>query len=190
MGRWRGTGARDGFGTLLIRPRVSQFDSGATEPPSERTADGLSMTLGSPLVSPGFAGYVSADRRRLMARAGGQDQTSYFSWPGLSVDPGTCGARINSRCIRSTIVVSALLHLSRSALPNRTPLIVQFASRRALGVSRCTITPAKASQSGLAFLTASVIADSKRSRETELRSVDDFLFGCQAKTASSRQKYD
>jgi hypothetical protein len=119
----------------------------------------------------------------------GRDQPSDSNSPGLSVDPGTCGARINSRCIRSTIVVSALLHLFRSAWPYRTPLIAQFASRRSLGVSRCTMTPTKPSHLGSAFLTASVIADCKRSRETELRSSDDCFFGSQAKTAYRRQKY-
>jgi hypothetical protein len=39
-------------------------------------------------------------------------------------------------------------------------------------------------------LTASVIADCKRSRETELRSSDDCFFGSQAKTASCPAKYD
>jgi hypothetical protein len=69
-------------------------------------------------------------------------------------------------CIRSANVVSALLHLSRSSLPYRTPLIAQFASRRSLGVSRCTITPTKPSHLGSAFLTALANADCKRSRET------------------------
>jgi hypothetical protein len=85
--------------------------------------------------------------------------------PGL----GASAARLNSRCMRSTMVASAILDLFRSAWPNRTPLIAQFASKRACGVSRRTITPTKSAQSGSAFLTASAIADCKRSLETELR---------------------
>jgi hypothetical protein len=110
------------------------------------------------------------------------DHTFDFNSPGFSVDPSA--ARLNSRCIRSTIVASATLDVSRSALPNRTPLIAQSASKPAFGVCRCTMTPTKPLHLGSAFLTALAIADCKRSRETELRLSDGF-FRCQAKTTSA-----
>jgi hypothetical protein len=93
---------------------------------------------------------------------------------GASCDAsfGRSEASLNSRCIRSTIVASARLDLSRSAFPNLTPLIAQFASKRALGVSRRTITSTKAAQSGSALFTASAIADCKWAFETDLRLSD------------------
>jgi hypothetical protein len=77
--------------------------------------------------------------------------------------------RRTSRCMRSTMFASTLLDLSRSALPNLTPLIDQLASNRDFGCSGMIKTPTKASQSGSAF-TFSVIADSKSARERETRS--------------------
>lgn len=83
----------------------------------------------------------------------------------------------NSRCIRSTIFAMAWADLSRSALPKRIPLMPQFGSSRDFGVSRRITTPTKDSQPASDFLTASAIADCKRSRETELRLSDDRCFG-------------
>jgi hypothetical protein len=100
---------------------------------------------------------------------------------GLSADSGPSSASVNSRCIRSIMVASACVDLSRSALPNRTPLTDQFAPKRALGDSGWTITPTKDSQPGSDFFTASVIADCKRSSETELRSSSGPPFRSQAK---------
>jgi hypothetical protein len=67
----------------------------------------------------------------------------------------------NSRFNRSTMMERSALHDCRSALPNLTPLKVQFASARDLGVARSTKTPIKASQVGSELFTAFVIADSK-----------------------------
>ena len=76
---------------------------------------------------------------------------------------------------------SALPDLSRSVLPNLTPLIDQFASKRDCGFTRMTKTPTKASQSGMAF-TASVIANSKFVRESEIRSSNNLETGSQTMT--------
>jgi hypothetical protein len=60
------------------------------------------------------------------------------------------------------------------SLPNLTPFTAQFASNRSLGLSLCTMTPSKLSQLGSVFLTASVIADCKRSRENRTAVVRRF----------------
>src|SRR6266436_3051047 len=70
--------------------------------------------------------------------------------------------------MRSTMLASTLLDLSRSALPNLTPLIDQFASKHGFGSSALTKTPTKASQPGSAF-TASVIANSRLALESKTR---------------------
>src|ERR1019366_8118026 len=62
--------------------------------------------------------------------------------------------------MRSTTVVRASSATCLSALPNFTPRIAQFGSRRDFGVLCWTITPTKSSQPGAAFLTASEIANS------------------------------
>jgi hypothetical protein len=57
------------------------------------------------------------------------------------------------------MVAKALPDFSRSALPNLTPRMAQFASKRDFGVCFCTTTPTKVSQPGADFLTAFVITN-------------------------------
>jgi hypothetical protein len=83
--------------------------------------------------------------------------------------PGRLFERLKSHCIRSTILFTASCALLRSALPNLIPLTAQFASKIEVRVFRSTNTPTKASQSGSAFLTASVIAACISSREIRSR---------------------
>jgi hypothetical protein len=83
--------------------------------------------------------------------------------------------RLNSSCIRSTIVATACLHLSRSAFPNFIPLMAQFTSVRDFAVARSTKTPMNNSQEGSNVLTASVIANCKTVEEISSRPLFFFL---------------
>src|SRR5450432_1986711 len=75
----------------------------------------------------------------------------------------------NSRCMRSTTPARASFAIGLSALPNFTPLIAQLGSRCDFGFLCRTITPAKSSQPGAAFLTASKIANSSSGVASETR---------------------
>jgi|SRR5512142_577172 hypothetical protein len=90
--------------------------------------------------------------------------------------------------MRFTMVAMALPDFSRSALPNFTPLIPQFAPNRDLGVSRLTKTPTKPSQAGSALLTASAIADCKLSADDEIRSSNSCASGSQTMTPHSEKR--
>jgi hypothetical protein len=76
------------------------------------------------------------------------------------------------------MLASTLLDLSRSALPNLTPLIDQFGSTRDFGSSCLTKTPTKASQFDSAF-TAAVIANSRLALESKTRSSNNREYGSQ-----------
>jgi hypothetical protein len=73
------------------------------------------------------------------------------------------------RWLSSTQLDTQTLQRSRSAFPNLIPLTVQFAPPGDVGTTRSTITPTKALHSGLLFLTASAIADSRAARVIKVR---------------------
>jgi hypothetical protein len=66
-----------------------------------------------------------------------------------------------SRWLSSTQLEIEALQRSRSAFPYLIPLTVQFTPPGDTGTTRSTITPTKALHSGLLFLTASAIANSR-----------------------------
>ena len=97
------------------------------------------------------------------------DHTFDFSSPGSSGAPETSAARLNSRCIGSTIAASArripISFAEQDAL--YSPIRIETRLWR-LPLHDDANEPA---QLGSAFLTALVIADCKRSRDIECQTV-------------------